>query len=142
MLLSLEAPGLFQRSSTRAYSCERNGCGPSDTTPPNECGSSARRECCRLAGGVSGIAEFHSAFPHTRCCLHDRLWTAGTSSAATGLSSIENHGLDHRFGRTMSVRAEVSKHERGCRPFDTSGRTDIGRTDIRMHMAETMIVAM
>jgi acyl-CoA thioesterase len=56
--------------------------------------------------------------------------------AAPPRGAVYQEGFDHRFGRTMSVRAEVSKHERGYRPFDTSGRTDI-----RVHMAETMIVA-
>jgi len=36
----------------------------------------------------------------------------------------------------MTVRAEVSKHERDGLPFDTSGRTEFW-----MQLAETMIMA-
>jgi hypothetical protein len=58
------------------------------------------------------------------------------SNAHQVLTMISLSGLDHGFGQTISVRAEVSKHERGCWPFDTSGRTEI-----KMHMAERMIIA-
>jgi hypothetical protein len=48
--------------------------------------------------------------------------------------SKSDFGVDHCYGQSISVRAEVSKHERGCRPFDTSGRTEMG-----MLLAETVI---
>jgi len=53
-----------------------------------------------------------------------------------GVAGKKKPALIHRFGRTIVVRAEVSKRERGCSPFDTSGRTEMHWT-----VAESMIKA-
>ena len=86
--------------------------------------------------GNDGVSYARTVFCHL--AVRDLGATCAELARMPGLgaSTASKTGFDHRFGHTISVRAEVSKHERGCSPFDTSGRTDI-----QWAVAETMIKA-